>query len=778
MIHAMITNIFLAVWEVCVPVSLITAVLLLLGPYLQKRYAAKWKYRIWIFLALCLLFPLRKAGALTDVLPQMFLQHTENAEIVRTQTPIVQKAPYRMITVGIPPQMTTPVSVQPKSGGFQMTVLDLAALIWLAGFLGFLAVHLAAYLHAGCRVRKQGMRMQEKEMWSIFLSLKKELQIRRGLPVMYLKQAAGPMVIGFFHPVLVLPKLEYSPDEIYFILKHELVHFKRKDVWIKLLFTAANAVCWFDPLIWLMVKEAAADMEISCDDCVVQGAGEETRIAYTEALLSVMNRQYQAKTALSTHFYGGKQVMKKRFESILSRPEKKNGQAVFAVCALAAVLPVTVAGCTVSDVPVQKMAQESSKNTQQKKTSENHPKNSASQNMLEQMAGIWKIDTGRTDLTEWGTSISYGNEMEISPSGDFRYYIGIGAGGTGQCISNNQTITVEIQPYEEHDSQKEILTLQYAKTNDTDQICMARYGQDIWWKRHLPEDADPLAPETDVPVSDTDAPAPETDVPASDRNPQEGKKMLTFMKEGIVEQKRARLAAGDGFSIYLTDGEWVQTGAREWKAQANDQVWIWIFCFEDQTSDEVLRQLTADGYREENGRLKKQTGDMINYAAFRKSDKDLWGIFYCYPKEAEEGWGRELPVIADTFALQPDSGLQFFRQQDNQSGTPLRMEDQKEIQNIITEFAEFYFQKDADSLKRYLSDSFDGDLTVYEGSGTASHFTIKGLYAMDEQRLREGSYIVSLEFKDSTQADSFLYLTFEFVRQGDGWKIQWYGLEA
>ncbi len=106
------------------------------------------------------------------------------------------------------------------------------------------------------------------------------------------------------------------------------------------------------------------------------------------------------------------------------------------------------------------------------------------------------------------------------------------------------------------------------------------------------------------------------------------------------------------------------------------------------------------------------------------------------------------------------------------------MEDQKEIQNIITEFAAFYFQKDADSLKRYLSDSFDGDLTVYEGSGTASHFTIKGLYAMDEQRLREGSYIVSLEFKDSTQADSFLYLTFEFVRQGDGWKIQWYGLEA
>lgn len=772
MTNAIITNIFLSVWEVCVPVSLIAAVLLLMGPYLHKRYAAKWKYRIWIFLALCLLFPLRKVWAVADVLPQMLLQHTVGAEAVMTQTLVVQKAPYRMITVGIPPQMTVPVTVQPESGGFhfQMTVLEMAALIWLAGFLGFLMVHLAAYLHAKRKVRKQGTQMQEEEIWSTFLSLKDELQIRRILPVMYLKQATGPMVIGFFHPLLVLPEQEYSSKEIYFILKHELIHFKRKDVFIKLLFTAANAVCWFDPLIWLMVKEAAVDMEISCDDCVVQGAGKETRKAYTEALLSVMHRQYQIKTALSTHFYGGKKVMKKRFESILSRSEKKNGRAVFTICVLAAVLPVTVAGCTISDAPVQKKVQESSTNMQQKKTSENHPESSSLQNLLEQMAGIWRIDTERTDLTEWGTGTSYGNEMEITTSGDFRYYIGIGVGGTGQCRLDNQTITVEIQPYEVHSSEKEILILQHAKEYNTDQICMTWHGQDIWWKRYLPADADPSAAE--------DLPAADTDLPAVNVDPEEGRKMLTFIKEGLAEKKRAWLAVGDGFSIYLTDGEWEQTGAQEWKAVANDQVWIWISHFEDRSSDEVLQQLIADGYQEENGRLKKQNGDIINYAALKKSDEDLWGIFYCYPSEAEEGWGRELPVIADTFALQPASVPQSFSQQDNQSGAPLSMEDQREIQNVITEFAGFYFQKDADSLKRYLSESFDGDITVYEGSGIASHFTIKGLYAMDEKRLKEGNYIISLEFRDSAQADSFWYLTFGFVRQEDGWKIQWYGLEA
>jgi len=83
-----------------VPVSLIVAVLLLMGPYFHKRYAAEWKYRIWIFLALCLLFPLRKVCAVADVLPQMLFRYTGGAEAVLTRTPVVQKAPYRMMKAG------------------------------------------------------------------------------------------------------------------------------------------------------------------------------------------------------------------------------------------------------------------------------------------------------------------------------------------------------------------------------------------------------------------------------------------------------------------------------------------------------------------------------------------------------------------------------------------------------------------------------------------------------------------------------------------------------
>ena len=50
-------NIFLAVLEISIPISLVIVVLLLFSPLINRRYAAKWKYWIWVFIALRLIIP-------------------------------------------------------------------------------------------------------------------------------------------------------------------------------------------------------------------------------------------------------------------------------------------------------------------------------------------------------------------------------------------------------------------------------------------------------------------------------------------------------------------------------------------------------------------------------------------------------------------------------------------------------------------------------------------------------------------------------------------------
>ncbi len=55
-------NIFLSILGISVSIGLIVIGLIFLSPFLNKRYAAKWKYLIWIFLALRLLIPFSGAN--------------------------------------------------------------------------------------------------------------------------------------------------------------------------------------------------------------------------------------------------------------------------------------------------------------------------------------------------------------------------------------------------------------------------------------------------------------------------------------------------------------------------------------------------------------------------------------------------------------------------------------------------------------------------------------------------------------------------------------------
>lgn len=318
----MMGNLFLSILETSVSIALIVIALMLLAPFLNKRYAAKWQYLIWIFLSLWLLVPF--SGDL--VLQPKVQTISERGETVQT-------APYRRVVVEIPAQVTAPIKAPSERDQAGMSVLDIMAFVWIAGSLIFMAVHLISYFRYKRQVIKRGRRMKEACILSRMYQLKRELHIRRTVCVMESCEAESPMIIGFLKPVLVLPKEQYSSGDLFFILKHELVHLKRGDVYLKLLFVTANAVHWFNPFIWIMRKEAAIDMELSCDERVTQGASYAMRKAYTETLMSMLHKQCVRKTALSTQFCGGTEIMKKRFQNILIRNRKKNGIIVL-VCAI------------------------------------------------------------------------------------------------------------------------------------------------------------------------------------------------------------------------------------------------------------------------------------------------------------------------------------------------------------------------------------------------------------------------------------------------------------
>ena len=103
------TDLFLTVLEISVSVSLVIVFLLLVSPFLNRRYAAKWKYLIWIFLAVRLLVPVSGADgrSASDMLVQWkgrTMQKAEQSE----EDMVPEEADTRGVVVEIPVQMIKP----------------------------------------------------------------------------------------------------------------------------------------------------------------------------------------------------------------------------------------------------------------------------------------------------------------------------------------------------------------------------------------------------------------------------------------------------------------------------------------------------------------------------------------------------------------------------------------------------------------------------------------------------------------------------------------------
>lgn len=337
-------NVFLAFFGISLSASLLILALILLSSFLGRRYASKWIYWIWLVLAFRLILPFggdfaRDGFRMSGTIAAPEAEKTDTND---------QPQPWRRIVVEVPAQMTAPVPVGPTESGAGITWLDLAAFIWMLGGLAFLAAHLTSYLHYRRRIMEKGTLIRDGEILCRMEELKQELRIKGRVRAVRFPEAGSPMIIGCFRPVLVLPEEAYLSEELSFILKHELVHCKRKDVAAKLLFTVANAVHWFNPLVWRMRREAVVDMELSCDERVTQGADYAARKAYTEALLSTLHRNTVKGTALSTQFYGGTEIMKKRFQNVLGKGGRKNGAGILAAAVVLAIGSGALIGCSAS----------------------------------------------------------------------------------------------------------------------------------------------------------------------------------------------------------------------------------------------------------------------------------------------------------------------------------------------------------------------------------------------------------------------------------------------
>ena len=330
-------------WSVIVGAAAL--LLTLFKPLLDRRYSAKWRWGAWLVMAVFLL--------LAPVRWESFTSRTTAAPPVVIEVPRVEVSVSRQEGISFQrPQGTVlpPDGIAAKPGGAAgaqvrnrtFPLEELLLTLWTTGAALFMVYHgLGTWFFA--RKARRWSRSAGEETLRVYGEVCREMGVRRPPVLRVSPEAGSPMMMGLLRPRLMLPTEDIGERELAFVLRHELTHHRRHDLWYKLALLLANGMHWFNPLIFLLRREAERDLELTCDDAVVARADAETRRAYSETLLASVHRQKGlSRAVLSTHFYGGKEVMKERFRNILGKRGRKWGGLALALVLLGTV----AAACT------------------------------------------------------------------------------------------------------------------------------------------------------------------------------------------------------------------------------------------------------------------------------------------------------------------------------------------------------------------------------------------------------------------------------------------------
>ena len=168
-------------------------------------------------------------------------------------------------------------------------------------------------------------------------------------------------VLGFIKPKIYIPT--GMPRETRKqILAHERTHLEKGDHWIKMIGFLALCLHWFNPLVWLSYVLLCKDIELACDERVVQFMELEERKAYSSALLrcSTTKAHYAACPVAF-----GEISVKYRIKSILNYRKPSFWLSLLALLALVfvAVCLMTSPQTTVeipvdADEPLRQISQE------------------------------------------------------------------------------------------------------------------------------------------------------------------------------------------------------------------------------------------------------------------------------------------------------------------------------------------------------------------------------------------------------------------------------------
>lgn len=176
----------------------------------------------------------------------------------------------------------------------------------------------------------------DERLYYIFSQVGRNDHFSKSLKIIVHKSVRSPAIIGFFSPIIILPDIDFTDDELFGIFTHEWMHFHSGHALIKFTTEMIHSFFWWNPAFKELYNEVTHALEMHSDKKVCYILDKQQQVSYLNAIAKVisnLNGEKNVSTVLCSFVEDGDyKKLEQRFKMILEGNYcNKGGRNIFVI---------------------------------------------------------------------------------------------------------------------------------------------------------------------------------------------------------------------------------------------------------------------------------------------------------------------------------------------------------------------------------------------------------------------------------------------------------------
>lgn len=285
----MLTNIFLKLLEMSFCATVIGLLILALKKFL-KNIPVKLLNVLWIFVILLLLIPI-------DIESKLSIQN---------YIPQIEEETLQGEIYGQNYNESKKVVLEENN---HINITSLIPIIWVVSSVSLLLKNLIVMSKVKQKIEDSNN--ANENVLEFFNECKRNLHINTNIKLILQNEIKTPVIFGVVSPKLLITKEieKLSTSELKYVFTHELIHYKKLDIFIYKIINVLKCLYWFNPIILIVFRKIKNDLEYATDEITVDILKDRKK--YCKVLLKISQIGTENYANVVT-IYNGKKELERR----------------------------------------------------------------------------------------------------------------------------------------------------------------------------------------------------------------------------------------------------------------------------------------------------------------------------------------------------------------------------------------------------------------------------------------------------------------------------------